>query len=52
MNLGELSCVRSLRVHLGEDHSKDEHVVFELEGGENYHLAQMIQCLITFIFLV
>ena len=51
MNLGELSRVRSRRVYLGEGHIKDEHVMFELESGENY-LAQMTQCLITFIFLV
>lgn len=34
-----------------EGHIKNEHVTFELDGGENY-LAQMIQCLITFIFLI
>lgn len=51
MNLGELSCVHSLCVYLGEGHIKDEHVTFELEGEENY-LAQKIQCLITFIFLI
>lgn len=32
----ELSRVRSLYVCLGEGHMKDEHVMFELEGGENY----------------
>lgn len=48
VTLGELSHVHSLHVHLGEGHIKDEHVMFELEGGENY-LAQMIQCLITFL---
>lgn len=49
--LGELSCARSLHVYLGAGHIKDEHVTSELEGGEN-HLAQMIQCVIIFIFLI
>ena len=51
MNLGELSLVHSLRVYLEEGHIKEEHVTFELEGGENYRV-QMIQCLIAFIFLI
>lgn len=51
MILGELSCARSLHVYLGAGHIKDEHVTSELEGGEN-HLAQMIQCVIIFIFLI
>lgn len=51
MILGELSCARSLHVYLGAGHIKDEHVMSELEGGDN-HLAQIIQCLITFIFLI
>lgn len=39
VGLGGLSRGHSLRVHLGEGHIKEEHIMFELESGEKF-LAQ------------
>lgn len=51
VNLGELSHACSLHIYLRDDHTKDEHVMFELEGGDNY-LAQVTQCMNTVTFSI
>lgn len=51
VGLGGLSRGHSLRVHLGEGHIKEEHIMFELESGEKF-LAQTapVSDLLLFFF--